>query len=510
MAKNVCSSRGGPLKILLVYPRYPDTFWSFKYALRFISKKAGSPPLGLLTVAALLPPAWEKKLIDTNVTPLEDADILWADYVFVSSMSIQARAATEIISRCNGLGATVVAGGPLFTSEHENFPGVDHFVLGEAELTLPAFLADVAAGTPKPIYTTDLWADIEETPIPLWSLLSLKEYASMNVQYSRGCPFHCDFCNITVLYGRTPRTKGKDQVIAELESLYGLGWRGSVFFVDDNFIGNKTKLKREVLPALIAWMRTKKYPFAFHTEVSLNLADDPELMRLMVQAGFDTVFVGIETPNEESLVECNKYQNKGRDLEACVRLIQQSGLQVQGGFIVGFDSDPMAIFERVIRFIQESAIVTAMIGLLNAPRGTTLYQRLREEGRLLKDITGDNMDLSMNFVPKMNYDTLVNGYRKILSTVYAPKYYYERLRRFLKEYRPSQEAPFHFRLNYVGALVKSMYYLGVVGEERLHFWRLFFWSLLCRPKVFPLAITLTIYGFHFKTVAYKINERASL
>jgi radical SAM superfamily enzyme YgiQ (UPF0313 family) len=510
MRNNENPGKHPPMKILLVYPKYPDTFWSFRYALKFISKKAASPPLGLLTVAALLPAEWEKELVDTNVRALEDRQIRWADFVFVSAISIQAASAKEIISRCNAMGTKVVAGGPLFTSEQENFQGVDHLILNEGELTLPGFLEDLKRGQPRHAYTTDRWANIEQTPVPLWGLVNLKEYASMNIQYSRGCPFQCDFCNIAVLYGRSPRTKNKDQIIAELENLYVLGWRGSVFFVDDNFIGNKGKLKKEVLPALISWMKRRRYPFAFHTEVSLNLSDDRELMKLMVKAGFDTVFIGIETPNEESLLECNKLQNKGRDLKACIQRIQESGLQVQGGFIVGFDSDPIAIFEKVIRFIQESAIVTAMIGLLNAPRGTKLYQRLRTEGRLLKDITGDHMDLSMNFVPKMNYDTLVSGYRKILNTIYAPQHYYERLRRFLKDYRPIKKTAFHFHFRYVGVLVKLMLYLGIIGEERAHFWRLFFWSLLRRPRLFPLAMTLTIYGFHFKRVAHKINERASI
>ena len=376
-------------KVLLVYPKHPDTFWSYKYALRFISKKASSPPLGLLTVAGLLPRNWETRLIDMQVRPLEDKDLRWADYVFISAMCIQKKSVQQVISRCKALGVKDVGGGPLFTAMPEDFPEVDHLMLNEAEITLPLFLEDLEKDRVQRIYTSDRWADIGQTPIPQWEMANLKNYASMNIQYSRGCPFNCEFCNITVLYGQKPRTKGKDQIIAELNHLYRTGWRGSVFFVDDNFIGNKAKLKRDVLPAVCDWMKEMSYPFSFATEASINLADDPEFMGLMVHAGFDTVFIGIETPNEASLAECNKFQNRNRNLMACVKIIQKSGLQVQGGFILGFDNDPPSIFDRLTRFIQESGIVTAMVGLLNAPRGTRLYERLVKEGRLLNDISGD-------------------------------------------------------------------------------------------------------------------------
>jgi radical SAM superfamily enzyme YgiQ (UPF0313 family) len=488
------------MKILLVYPKYPDTFWSFKHALKFISKKASLPPLGLLTVAAMLPGEWEKRLVDMNVEQLRDDDIVWADYVFMGAMSIQKESVKRVIERCRRLGVRTVAGGPLFTTGHEDFPDIDHFVLNEAEITFPLFLKDLRNGEPQRLYTSEEWADITRTPAPLWDLINMRKYASINIQYSRGCPFNCEFCNITSLYGRSPRTKSKEQVIADLESLYSKGWRRGVFFVDDNFIGNKRKLKKEILPALIRWVEDKDHPFIFSTEASVDLSDDEELMSLMVRAGFDTVFVGIETPHEESLTECNKFQNKNRDLIASVRKIQQSGLQVQAGFIVGFDNDPASIFERVIKFIHESNIVTAMVGLLNAPRGTKLYQRLSREGRLLNDPTGDNTDLTMNFIPKMNYELLVKGYRKILDTIYSPSHYYERVIRFLREYKPLQKRVFHFSPSSFGALFKSVFILGMVGKERFHYWKLFFWSLSRRPRLFPLAITLAIYGFHFRKI----------
>jgi len=493
------------MKVVLVYPRYPDTFWSFKYALKFISKKASHPPLGLLTVAAMLPKDWEKKLIDMNVTALKDKDIEGADFVFISAMSIQKTSAKEVISKCRKMGINIVAGGPLFTAEYEEFDDVNYFVLNEAEITLPLFLEDLKKGCAKHIYASKEFPDIEKTPIPLWELINMKKYASMNLQYSRGCPFNCDFCDITNLFGHKVRTKSRDQMLAELESLYSRDWRGGVFFVDDNFIGNKEKLKKEILPAIIEWMETKRHPFSFFTEASINLSDDEQLMCLMVKAGFDMVFLGIETPNEESLAECNKFQNKNRDLAACIKKIQKSGLEVTGGFIVGFDSDPPSIFERQIEFIQKTGIVTAMVGLLNAPRGTRLYQNLVKENRLLNNISGDNTDFSMNFIPKMNYETLINGYKKIISGIYSPKPYYERVKRFLKEYKPLQKFHFHFgyirfHFGYLGAFLKSIWFLGIKNKARFYYWKLFFWSLFRRPRLFPLAITYAIYGFHFRNV----------
>jgi radical SAM superfamily enzyme YgiQ (UPF0313 family) len=400
-----------------------------------------------------------------------------------------------------------VAGGPLFTNDHEEFDEVDYLVLNEGEITLPLFLNDLKAGKPARIYSSNEWADVTTTPVPLWELIDLKHYASMNIQYSRGCPFDCEFCNITSLFGRVPRTKSKEQLIAELDSIRALNWKGGVFIVDDNFIGNKMKLKREILPAMIDWMARNNYPFTFTTEASINLADDEELMGLMAQAGFDTVFVGIESPNEDSLNECGKRANKGRDMIASIRKMQQFGLEVQGGFIVGFDNDPPDIFDRMISFIQDSSVVTAMVGMLNALPSTKLYSRLKKEGRLLKRGSGNNTDFSINFIPSMDHDTLLNGYRKIMQNVYAPKQYYKRVRTFLQNYRPGGKRIFHVRYSHVMALPKSIIRIGILGKERLQYWKLFFWSLFRRPKLFPLAITLSIYGFHFRKMVKGTVER---
>lgn len=487
------------MKILLVYPEFPDTFWSFKHALRFIHKKAGAPPLGLLTVAAMLPPAWEKRLMDLNAADVSQADLLWADYVFISAMVVQRDSARALIARCKQAGVRIVAGGPLFTMEHAKFPEVDHFVLNEAELTLPPFLTDLAQGRAQRLYTTDQLPDIRQTPIPLWRLANLNHYDSVSIQFSRGCPFNCDFCNVTSLLGHRPRTKTVAQIIAELDNLYALGWRKSIFFVDDNFIGNKKQIKSELLPALIEW-RKSKTGLPFSTEVSINLADDPELIQLMVRAGFDAVFVGIETPHEASLSECSKTQNTGRDLVASVKRLQRAGLQVQGGFIVGFDNDPPSIFQQQIDFIQKSGVVTAMVGLLQAPPGTRLHARLAREGRLVNEMSGDNVDGSTNIIPAMGLAVLREGYRKMLEQIYAPGNYYARVRIFLREYQPPQ-VRMHLEAQYILAFGRSIYQLGIRGIERVHYWRLFFWTLFRRPRLFPIAITLAIYGFHFRQVA---------
>jgi radical SAM superfamily enzyme YgiQ (UPF0313 family) len=486
------------MNVLLVYPEFPDTFWSFKHALKFIRKKAGSPPLGLLTVASLLPSGWDKRLVDTNVQPLTNQDLNWADFVFISAMVVQRCAARKMIARCKAAGVKVVAGGPLFTCEAGQFPEVDHLVLGEAEITLPRFLQDLALGQPARVYNTDVYPDIKLSPAPLWHLINMDRYDTMSIQFSRGCPYNCDFCNITALLGHRPRTKAASQIVAELDALYQLGWRKNVFFVDDNFIGNKKLIKEEVLPALIEWRKGKR-GMPFQTEVTINLADDEDMMRLMANAGFSTVFVGIETPSDESLGECSKKPNQGRDLVESVRKIQRSGMEVQGGFIVGFDSDTSSIFQQQIDFIQKSGIATAMVGLLQAPYGTKLYDRLAREGRLLMEISGDNMDGSTNIIPKMGIHALKAGYRRLLEYIYAPEHYYARVKTFLKEYQPPRfSAPIDKA--YVMGFLRSVYQLGIRGVERTHYWRLVFWTLLHKPRLFPLAITLSIYGFHFRNV----------
>jgi len=486
------------MNILLVYPQYPDTYWSFKHALKFISKKAAIVPLGLITVASLLPEEWNKKLTDLNVSRLRDKDIKWADYVFISAMSVQLVSVRQIIERCIQLKARIVAGGPLFTEEYEQFPEVDHLVLNEAEITLPLFLEDLKSASPKKIYQSDEFADITKSPLPDYSLLESGKYATTAIQYSRGCPFDCEFCDITALFGRRVRTKTSEQIIAELDQLLKIGWSGGVFFVDDNFIGHKKNLKGDLLPAIIRWMQLNNNPFLFTTEASINLADDRELMDMMVKAGFAKVFIGIETPEESCLTECNKLHNNNRDLIENVNIIQRSGMEVYAGFIVGFDNDPPNIFQRQIDFIQKSGIITAMVGLLNAPRLSRLYHRLKSEGRIIDEFSGDNTDYSINFVPVMDKTELMNGYQKIIRNIYSCKAYYARVLTFLKQYDSPFKVPFSF--NRFMALIKSVLYLGILKRDRKYFWKIVLWSVFKKPKAFPLAVTYSIYGYHFRKV----------
>ncbi|MBC2594157.1 B12-binding domain-containing radical SAM protein [Ruficoccus amylovorans] len=487
------------MNVLLVYPEFPATFWSFKHALKFVGKKSSFPPLGLLTVAAMLPADWQLKLVDLNVRRLRRQDVEAADAVMISAMTVQQDSTEQVIKLAKSLGKTVIAGGPLFTCEPEKYPEVDHLILNEAELTLPPFLADFAAGRARRIYSdTSRFPEMEKTPVPRWDLVRVKDYASLSIQFSRGCPFNCDFCNVTALLGHRPRLKPVPQIIEELDAIYASGWRGSVFFVDDNFIGNKRVLKRELLPALIDWQRDKT-GIPFYTEASINLSDDEDLMNMMAQSGFDTVFIGLETPSEQGLADCNKKQNVGRDLVACVHKIQRHGLQVQGGFIVGFDSDNESIFQRQIDFIQNSGIVMAMVGILQAPVGTALYERMKEEGRLLGNSLGNNTKAVSNFVTRMNPEKLREGYRNLFKGLYLPKPYYKRVKTLLRNYKaPVITEP----LNYikVRAFLRSCVRLGVLGRERYHYWKLLVWVMLRRRALLPLAVNLAITGHHFRKV----------
>jgi radical SAM superfamily enzyme YgiQ (UPF0313 family) len=495
------------MNILLLYPEFPDTFWSFKHALKFVRKKASLPPLGLLTVAAMLPKTWQRRLVDLNIRPLRHEDIAWADMAFVSAMAVQQDSAREAIGRCKAAAIPVVAGGPLFTTGYESYPEVDHFVLNEAEITLPRFLEDLDKGVPQRLYTAGEFPDLACTPAPEWRLLDMKQYASMAIQFSRGCPYRCDFCNVTTLFGHRIRTKSSTQIIAELDGLRRQGWQDSVFFVDDNFIAHRSYLKKELLPALIAWRRSYDVTTKFYTECSINLADDDELMELMVHAGFNQVFIGIETPEDTALQACGKQHNTSRDMLGNIRKIQHAGMEVQGGFIVGFDSDTPSIFQKQIEFIQKSGIVTAMVGILQALPGTKLYERLSLEGRLLPHSSGDNADSNTNIVPKMDPEILRKGYREMMNHLYAPKYYYQRIRTLLQEYR-APELKRRFRMNQLMAFLRSTVMLGIIGRERFHYWKMLAWTTINRQQALPLAVTLAIYGHHFRKVcALHLKER---
>ena len=482
---------------LFVYPEIPETFWSFKYALEFVSKKSAYPPLGLLTIAAMVPAAWHKRLVDMNVAPLTDEDLRWADYAFVSAMSVQKASFVQVLERCRAHGVKVVAGGPYFTMEDGTIAGVDHLVLGEAEETFRHFLDDFGRGQAQARYLPASRPDISLAASPDWSLIDFRDYDSMLLQFSRGCPFDCECCDIVRLNGRTPRTKSPAQFIAEVNDLFLAGWRGAVFIVDDNFIGAQSKTK-EMLRVLAGWMDAHGRPFHFFTEASVNLAEDAQLMELMTAAGFNKVFVGIETPNKQSLGEVGKFQNLRADLLKSVRIMQGHGLEVMGGFIIGFDSDPEDIFEQQIEFIQHSGIIVAMVGLLVALKGTRLWERLEAEGRLLFEPSGDNTDGELNFVPVMNRGILISGYRRVLETIYEPAAYYRRCRDFMRRYEQRNVSTINF--SGIKAFFRSLWRIGICNEEgfRRAYWRLLGGSLLTKPKAVGEAVRMMIVGVHFR------------
>ena len=489
--------------ILMIYPQHTKTFWGFENVMKILGKKAAYPPLGILTISSMLPGNWSKKLVDLNTDTLSSSDIAWADFVFISAMIVQKESALKVIERVRQSGKPVVAGGPLFTTGAEDFPFIDHLFLGEAENTLKDFIKDVNNNNLKRIYKATGFPDLASVPVPDWSLINPAKYHSMSLQYSRGCPFNCEFCDIVILNGRNPRTKTKEQVIAELDALYKMGWHEGVFFVDDNLIGNKNKLKTEILPAIIEWQKIRKYPFTLNTQVSINLTDDEEMIRLMVDAGFTTVFIGIETPDETSLEECSKFQNRNRDLVSSVKKLQNFGLEVQGGFIVGFDSDTPAIFQKQIEFIQKSGIVTAMVGLLTALPKTRLHKRLEENKRIVRESSANNTIFStLNFIPRMDKKILFSGYTKILETIYNPKNYYERIKTFLREFKPVKKDVSRKRIQKfeLRAFFGSIWLLGIRSRGRGHFWNLLFWVALKYPGLFHQAISSSLAGVHLRTV----------
>lgn len=487
------------MNVLMIYPKYPATFWSFKYALSFINKKASLPPLGLLTVSSLLPKTWVKKLIDLNVSELKDSDILWADYVFISGMTVQRDSAKEVIDKVKIFNKFIVAGGPLFTKEYSAFAQVDCFVLNEGEVTIPLFLEGFKKGELKKIYESSEKPDLKSTPLPDWQLINPKDYASMCIQVSRGCPYSCDFCDIVILNGRVSRFKTVEQVKSELDAIYNMGWRRNIFIVDDNFIGNYSKVK-EILKGIIEWMDIRNRPFTLSTEAPITLADNEELLGLMKKANFDAVFVGIETPDEKGLLSCGKTQNTNKNLLEKVKILQRNGLEVQGGFIIGFDTDTASIFDNMINFIQDSGIVTAMVGLLHALPETKLYKKLQSEKRLINTVSGNNTDFSLNFIPKMNKDMLIEGYKRVQDSIFSTKAYYKRVKTYLKEYQHSSVStrlPLSIQIK---ALTRSIIKLGIIEKGKFDFWKLLIWTIFRKPAFLPIAITMSIYGYHFRQV----------
>jgi len=487
------------MRVLLVYPRNPETFWSFKHSLPFVSRKCSFQPLGLLTIAAMMPRDWELRLVDLNVEDLLDDEIARADYVLITGMIVHKASIREVVSRCRQLGTPLIAGGPVFTTGAEEFREIEHFVLGEAEDVMPALIDDMERRSVRPVYEASERPDVRRSPVHRWDLVDMRNYVTMSVQFSRGCPFDCEFCDIIEMNGRVPRTKTPAQLIGELDDLRAHGWNGMVFIVDDNFIGNRKQAKA-LLRELIAWRERTHHGMGFLTEASVNLAEDPELCELMARAGFKMVFLGIETHSFAGLEECHKLQNTRRDLVESVQMIQSAGMEVMAGFIVGFDSDQKDIFHRQFEFIQRSGVVTAMVGLLTALPRTALYRRLHREGRIEAESTGNSVEAVLNFKTILDREFLVSGYRDLMNRLYAPGAYYRRIRTFLSNYRPSgPRLPVSIRD--LKAFLRSLWVLGVVHRGRIAYWRCFLGTLLRRPDQVPVAIELAIVGHHFRRVA---------
>ena len=499
------------MNALLIYPEFPDTFWSFKHALKFLGKRAAQPPLGLMTVAALLPRAWKKRLVDTNVEKLRDRDLAWADVVMLSGMHIQRDSLLAIVDRCQARGLRTVVGGPIASSLQAAELKADHIVIGEAESLITGLALDLERGTAKAVYQAAERPEMTTSPLPDLSLIKMNRYSTMAVQYSRGCPFNCEFCDIIEIYGRRPRTKAVAQVLAELDQLRAAGWREAVFIVDDNFIGNKARAK-ELCKALAEWRSQYKTSFDFNTEASLNLADDPELMQLMKDAGFNSVFLGIETPDESGLIAANKLQNTRRSLLESVATIQSYGMQVMGGFILGFDTDREDIFDRMVEFIQKSGIPIAMVGLLQAMPGTQLFRRLRTEGRILSLGDGNNTDVSLNFLPRMDAVKLVEGYHSVLKRIYSCEAYYERVRLYLSRTQPppgerAPQQPWLTRDN-LRALVTSIIRQGIFSRTKWSYWKFLASAATRYRHSFGVAMTLAVMGHHFQVMTRRLAQAA--
>jgi len=490
--------------VLLLYPQIPKTFWSMHYLNKLTGFKSSYPPLGLMTIAPMLPKSWNKRLIDTNTERLKSSDLAWADLVLISAMNVQEKSVHDLVKICKDYHLTTVAGGPLFTHEYDKFPSIDYFVCNEAEITLPEFLNDFQQGQARRIYQTDTFADLSKTPLPDYDLIDLRKYNYSVIQFSRGCPYQCDFCDVTTLFGRVPRTKASAQIIAELNQIMAHFVSNLILFADDNLIGNKTILKNDLLPALVQWRSENRFAPSFATQVSINLADDNELMHLMQEAGFRHIFVGIETTQEESLRHCNKKQNLRRDLLANVRKLHANGFYVTGGFIIGFDTDSASIFKEMPLFINESGIVIATINLLKAPPGTELFRRMKHEGRLLESLDFDeNKSNFRTIIPK---NTLIRGYKQVLRKVYTSRYVFKRTNRFLTDYQfphVKQSIRYKFKPKDALTILRTILFIGIFNKYRGNFWRLLLQHRKNSVGKLSVVYLLAVLNYQFQ----KIYER---
>jgi radical SAM superfamily enzyme YgiQ (UPF0313 family) len=504
---------GEAIKVLMIWPRFPPSFWGFAAMLELLREETIHPPLGLLTLAALCPKSWKIRLIDRSFETLHDRDILWADLVMVSGMGVQKDDIRQTLLRARALGKRTMIGGPYASSEPDTLLALaDHVVVGEPDEVFGRIAADLERGSAQRLYVIQDKPDVSKTPVPRFDLLKIEKYVSMAVQFSRGCPFQCEFCDIITLYGRKPRTKAPRRLLAELDALFELGWREQVFIVDDNFIGNH-KRALELARSLEQWQVSHDYPFLFYTEASIDLAQRPELIEAMVRANFYYVFIGIESPSEQALRETKKYQNLRHDQLESIRFIQSQGLWVSGGFIIGFDSDTADIFERQRDFIERAAIPWAMAGFLQAPPTTPLYDRMLKQGRLLDEDAALSNFNSPNFRTLLPLPVLLQGLRETLVSLYSPSAFYNRAQRSLLtwETRERQKVtPYPFLLA-LGVFVRSIFRQGILSSYRRAYWK-FLWQILTRwsrnPPKLVMGMTMLLSGHHF--IKYAQDVAAAL
>jgi radical SAM superfamily enzyme YgiQ (UPF0313 family) len=507
------SPLGEKIKALLVWPRIPESFWTFGRMMELLPEKVVMPPLGLITVAALCPESWTLRLIDAAVEDLTDDDLLWADLVMVGGMEVQKDGIREVLARARRLGRRTMVGGPYASAEPGRLLAVaDHVVVGEVDEVFPEIASDLETGAARRFYKVKDKPDVTHTPVPRFDLLRVDDYASMAIQFSRGCPFQCEFCDIIVLYGRKPRTKLPQQVSAELDELLRLGWKKQVFIVDDNFIGNHSRAL-ELCAELEKWQKARGFPVMFYTEASMDLARQPALIDAMVKANFFYVFLGIESPSKESLRQAKKLQNLAVDPVSCIELLHDRGLWVTGGFIVGFDSDTEEIFEQQIQFIEGTAIPWALLNSLHAMPGTALYARMLSEGRLLESRDSSGDATPPNFRTSIDPRGLLRGLAATAATIYEPQRFYERAWRSLEQWNAQkcQRPPRHPTVRAVLAiLARSIWHQGLRSSYRKTYWKYFLKVLgrygLNRPK-FWLAGTIMISGHHFIPYARELARK---
>lgn len=501
------------MRVLLVYPEFPKTFWSFEKVLELVDRKVLLPPLGLVTVAAILPQEWEFRLVDRNVRAVTEEEWEWAELVILSAMIVQKQDLLALIRESRRRGKKVAVGGPYVTSVPDAAiaAGADYMILDEGEITLPLFVAAIAAGEPSGIFRANGEKPaVTDTPVPRFDLLEFDSYDSMSVQFSRGCPFQCEFCDIIVLYGRKPRTKTPEQLLAELDRLYELGWRRAIFMVDDNFIGNKRNVKL-LLQKLKVWMAEHQYPFSFNTEASVDLGEDEELLQLMVESNFNGVFLGIETPDADSLQLTKKFQNTRNSLVDAVDNINRAGLRVMAGFIIGFDGEKQGAGDRIIEFVERTAIPTALFGILQALPNTALWHRLEKEGRLRSDSSDGNQVTLMNFVPTRPIETIADEYVRAFCTLYEPAKFLDRAyRHFLKmappPHKPPAQWPSWVDLRALGIVIWRQ---GVKRDTRWKFWKNLFGILKQNPGVWDHYLTVCAHAEHFLEFRRLVEDEIS-